>query len=69
MAANFLHATDLGSDTDDSDYVPDDKEVQGLSEEEDPDQPGMISPLSLYEVLPSLCSTSSFMLHFLVNFT
>ena len=35
MAANFLHTTDLGSDTDDDDYVPEGEEKYGqLSEEE-----------------------------------
>ncbi len=39
MAANFLHSTDLGSDTDDEDYQPeeDEKRAAELSEEEDED--------------------------------
>ena len=42
MAANFLQSTDLGSDTDDDDYVPDANEVAGLSEEEgDGDDEGL----------------------------
>lgn len=44
MSAEFLHATDLGSDTDDEDYVPDPSEVEGLSEERDEEPEGKESP-------------------------